>query len=42
MNFVTEALELEDTMKNYEHCSATGWYMLLLLHYCLISFFTFY
>ncbi|CAA2993521.1 LMBR1 domain-containing 2 homolog A-like [Olea europaea subsp. europaea] len=25
MNFVTEALELEDTMKNYEHCSATGW-----------------
>ncbi|KAL2513622.1 LMBR1-like membrane protein [Forsythia ovata] len=25
MNFVTEALELEDTIKNYEHCSATGW-----------------
>uniref|UniRef100_A0A5B7APM4 Putative LMBR1-like membrane protein isoform 2 n=1 Tax=Davidia involucrata TaxID=16924 RepID=A0A5B7APM4_DAVIN len=25
MNFVTEALELEDTIKNYEHRSATGW-----------------
>ncbi|KAL8521145.1 hypothetical protein ACS0TY_011624 [Phlomoides rotata] len=25
MNFVTEALELEDTMKNYEHCSSNGW-----------------
>ncbi|KAK6156828.1 hypothetical protein DH2020_011076 [Rehmannia glutinosa] len=25
MNFVTEALELEDIMKNYEHRSSTGW-----------------
>ncbi|KAJ4967339.1 hypothetical protein NE237_019188 [Protea cynaroides] len=25
MTYVTEALELEDTMKNYEHRSATGW-----------------
>ncbi|KAI3752886.1 hypothetical protein L2E82_24926 [Cichorium intybus] len=25
MNFVTEALELEDTIKNYEHRDATGW-----------------
>ncbi|KAI3770156.1 hypothetical protein L6452_01279 [Arctium lappa] len=25
MNFVTEALELEDTIKNYEQRSATGW-----------------
>ncbi|GFP86778.1 lmbr1 domain-containing protein 2 homolog a [Phtheirospermum japonicum] len=25
MNFVTEALELEDTMKNYEHPSSTEW-----------------
>ncbi|XP_073125544.1 uncharacterized protein [Henckelia pumila] len=25
MNVVTEALELEDTMKNYEHRSSTGW-----------------
>ncbi|CAH1428863.1 unnamed protein product [Lactuca virosa] len=25
MNFVTEALELEDTIKNYEHRDSTGW-----------------
>lgn len=25
MNYVKEALELEDTIKNYEHRSATGW-----------------
>ncbi|XP_052205972.1 uncharacterized protein LOC127810495 isoform X2 [Diospyros lotus] len=25
MNFVTEALELEDTIKNHDHCHATGW-----------------
>ncbi|KAL3538680.1 hypothetical protein ACH5RR_002046 [Cinchona calisaya] len=25
MNYVTEALELEDTIKNYEHRSANGW-----------------
>ncbi|KAJ4953272.1 hypothetical protein NE237_030104 [Protea cynaroides] len=25
MTYVTQALELEDTMKNYEHRSATGW-----------------
>ncbi|KAG6409135.1 hypothetical protein SASPL_132168 [Salvia splendens] len=24
-NFVREALELEDTMKSYEHCSSNGW-----------------
>lgn len=26
MNFVTQALELEDTIKNFEHRSGTGWF----------------
>lgn len=28
MNFVMEALELEDTLKNYERRDASGWFAL--------------
>lgn len=28
MNFVLEALELEDTLKNFERRNATGWFAL--------------
>lgn len=38
MNYVIEALELEDTIKNYERRSLTGWFVLML---CALLFFFF-
>lgn len=32
MTYVLEALELEDTIKNYERRKATGWSVINLLH----------
>lgn len=48
MNFVWEALQLEDTVKNYEHRNATGWCAPnpLVFHFvksytCLLLFLTY-
>jgi hypothetical protein len=35
MTYVMEALELEDTVKNYERSSSTGWFVLIMF---LLSF----
>ena len=41
MTYVMEALELEDTVKNYERSSSTGWFVLIMFPYShfSISFF---
>lgn len=44
MTYVMEALELEDTIKNYDRRSSTGWFALknlpILYHFLIIIYIT--
>jgi hypothetical protein len=41
MTYVMEALELEDTVKNYERGSSTGWFVLIMFPYSHFSIYFF-
>lgn len=39
MTYVSEALQLEDTIKNYERRSSTGWFSSNLVFFCQLYFY---